>query len=176
MQMHRFLAVLVCFVEVTFGVAGPMPSLTPGVTDYYSGCIDGCVSTIRAAKVSVYVQAKDFVPPAIDQALLEAAKRGLKVEVLFDGAKAGQQKEPPRPRPAPTIPKHNCVMILIVDRAIVITGLFPFSNSAKSRDMEHMLVIQGDELAALYFDNYCEERAKRAQERTEQSADTRPRI
>src|SRR5258706_16170197 len=48
------------------------------------GCTEAVVKALGQAKVSVLVQAYSFTSAPIAKALVEAAKRGVKVDVLLD--------------------------------------------------------------------------------------------
>jgi phosphatidylserine/phosphatidylglycerophosphate/cardiolipin synthase-like enzyme len=65
------------------------PSLgdVPPVQVYFSpngGCSDAIIKQIGEAKSTIWVQAYSFTSTPIAQALLEAHKRGVKVEVILD--------------------------------------------------------------------------------------------
>lgn len=47
---------------------------------------------------------------------------------------------------------HNKIMI--IDRAIVITGSFNFTKAAEEKNAENLLIISSKELARFYLDNW----------------------
>jgi phosphatidylserine/phosphatidylglycerophosphate/cardiolipin synthase-like enzyme len=90
--MKRFLLVLglvfVCFVNGCHAQDTFQPTTTlPPIQVYFSpkgGCTEAVVKELNAAKTSVLVQAYSFTSAPIAKALLDAHKRGVKVEVILD--------------------------------------------------------------------------------------------
>jgi phosphatidylserine/phosphatidylglycerophosphate/cardiolipin synthase-like enzyme len=71
-------------------IAAPMPS-TGTVEVFFSphgGATDAIVNEIRAARQEILVQAYSFTSKPIAKALLEARKRGVKVEGVLDKSNA----------------------------------------------------------------------------------------
>jgi len=63
------------------------PQPIPPIEVYFSpkgGCTDAIIKEVKAAKSSVLVQAYWFTSASIAKALVEAHKRGVKVEVILD--------------------------------------------------------------------------------------------
>jgi phosphatidylserine/phosphatidylglycerophosphate/cardiolipin synthase-like enzyme len=64
-----------------------VPAALPPVEVYFSpngGCTEAVVRELNAARSTVLVQAYSFTSTPIAKALLEAHKRGMKVEVSHD--------------------------------------------------------------------------------------------
>jgi len=109
-------------------------------SNYFSpkgSCTDANIKELDKAQTSVLVQAYSFTSTPIAKALLNAQKRGVKVEVILDKS---QKKEkyssadflansgiPTKIDSAHAI-AHN--KIIIVDEETVITGSFNFTRAA----------------------------------------------
>jgi phosphatidylserine/phosphatidylglycerophosphate/cardiolipin synthase-like enzyme len=130
---------------------------TPG-----GDCTEAIVTALENARISVLVQAYTFTSAPIAKALLEASRRGVKVEAILDAinrrsarysgadllARAGI---PVRIDAAHAI-AHNKVMV--IDGSTVITGSFNFTRAAQERNAENLLVIHDPALAARYTQNW----------------------
>lgn len=133
---------------------------------YYSpsgGCTEACVAVLDGAKKTIYVQAYSFTSAPIAQALVDAKKRGVAIQVILDKSQRSEKYTEADFISRAGIPTfidakhaiaHNKVMI--VDGSIVITGSFNFTKAAESNNAENMLVIHGKPLAARYFENWEE--------------------
>lgn len=126
-----------------------------------SGAGKALVGWIDDAREEVLVQAYGFTHNAIAQALLRAHLRGVRVSVLLDqkssstnryvidllqGARVSLRLD------GDHAIAHNKVMV--IDRRIVVTGSFNFTNSADTRNAENLLVLESPALAARYHDNW----------------------
>ncbi len=140
------------------------PSLQPIWSVYFSpngGCTDAIIKELNNAKVSVLVQAYSFTSAPIAKALLNAHKRGVKVEVILDKSQKGEKYSSadflvnsgiPTKIDAAHAIAHNKVMI--IDGEVVITGSFNFTKAAEEKNAENLLVIRNRNLAALYVENW----------------------
>lgn len=124
-----------------------------------------CRSTILrhldGAKQTIYVQAYSFTSKTLAAALINAQKRGVKVTVIADKSqrtdkhsqiKALQQNGirvlfDQKPAIA-----HNKIMI--IDKNIVITGSYNWTNAAEDRNAENLLVLHQAMIAQMYLDNF----------------------
>jgi len=143
--------VAVCHIAVHFSPGG--------------GCTRAIVEALGSAKESVRVQAYSFTSAAIAKALVEAHRRGVKVEVILDKSNRTQNYSAADFLLHAGIPTfidarhaiaHN--KIILIDGRIVITGSFNFTQAAESRNAENLLIIDSPELAALYNRNWEEHR------------------
>lgn len=126
------------------------------------GCAEAVVDALSKAKESVYVQAYSFTSVPIAKALVEAHKRGVKVEVVLDKSQKTEKYSSADFLTHEGIPTyidavhkiaHNKVMV--VDGQTVITGSFNFTKAAEEKNAENVLVIRGNkELAKLYLQNW----------------------
>lgn len=126
-------------------------------------CTDAIIRELKKAKNSVLVQAYSFTSVPIAEALVNAHKRGVKVEVILDKSRKAEKKSS-----APFLSDrgvqvkidatrgiaHNKVMI--IDGEIVITGSFNFTKNAEENNAENLLVIHDKKLALLYTKNWQE--------------------
>jgi phosphatidylserine/phosphatidylglycerophosphate/cardiolipin synthase-like enzyme len=142
----------------------------PAVAVYFSpkgGCTDAVVSELRHAHREVLVLAYSFTSQPIAQALLDAKRRGVHVEILLDrsnehdthsdmGALIKQGLTPHVD--AQHAIAHNKVMI--IDRRTVITGSFNFTHQAEAENAENLLVIKGHpQLVSAYRENFAAHKA-----------------
>jgi len=121
------------------------------------------VKEMEQAKTSVLVQAYSFTSAPIAKALLNAHKRGVKVEVILDKSQKTQkyssatflnnQGIPVKIDAQHTI-AHNKVMI--IDGETVITGSFNFTKAAEESNAENLLIIHDKKLAERYIKNWQE--------------------
>ena len=141
------------------------PSLgNPPVQVYFSpngGCSDAIIKQIDNSKSEILVQAYSFTSTTIAKALIEAHKRGVKVEAILDKSQKTQKYSGATFLANSRIPTfidsahaiaHNKIMI--IDGKTVITGSFNFTKAAESKNAENLLIIQSPELAKLYTENW----------------------
>jgi phosphatidylserine/phosphatidylglycerophosphate/cardiolipin synthase-like enzyme len=129
------------------------------------GCTQAIVREMNAARQSILVQAYSFTSAPIASALVEAAHRGVLIEVVLDKSnKTGKYSEADFVAHA-GIPTwldgkhaiaHNKVIIL--DEATVITGSFNFTKAAEENNAENVLILRSPELAARYTRQFIEHR------------------
>jgi phosphatidylserine/phosphatidylglycerophosphate/cardiolipin synthase-like enzyme len=137
---------------------------------YYSprgGCQDAVVRELNRARREILVMAYSFTNDAITAALIEAKKRGLTVDILLDHSNEKERytelhaflQHGLDPRIDADHPiAHN--KIIIVDKRIVITGSFNFTNQAEHENAENLLIIKGHaELPTHYRDNFFKHKA-----------------
>jgi phosphatidylserine/phosphatidylglycerophosphate/cardiolipin synthase-like enzyme len=139
-------------------------SVPQGIEVYFSphgGCTEAVVENLNRATNSVCVQAYSFTSAPIAQALVNAHKRGVKVQVILDDS---QQTE--KYSEADFLKNYGIATfidsrhgiahnkIMIIDGAIVITGSFNFTKAAEERNAENLLVINDPGLAKKYSENW----------------------
>jgi phosphatidylserine/phosphatidylglycerophosphate/cardiolipin synthase-like enzyme len=130
------------------------------------GCTENIVDQITNAKSEILVQAHSFTSAPIAKALLNAFKRGVRVEVILD-------KRQRTERYSSAAFMHNAGIytyidtahaiahnkIMIIDKETVITGSFNFTKAAEEKNAENVLVIKSKELAKVYTDNWYKHKA-----------------
>jgi phosphatidylserine/phosphatidylglycerophosphate/cardiolipin synthase-like enzyme len=124
------------------------------------GAQDALVATIGQAKDSIFVQAYSFTSAPIAKALVDAAKRGVKIEAILDKSQRSERYTGATFLRNEGIPvyiddkhaiAHNKVMI--IDATIVVTGSFNFTKAAEEKNAENLLIIRDKEMAKIYMDN-----------------------
>lgn len=125
------------------------------------GCTDAIVHELDNAKTSVLVQAYSFTSAPIAKALLNAHKRGIKVEVILDKSQRTEKYSSADFLANSGIPTnidsahaiaHNKVMI--IDGETVVTGSFNFTKAAEEKNAENLLIIRDKALAEKYTKNW----------------------
>jgi phosphatidylserine/phosphatidylglycerophosphate/cardiolipin synthase-like enzyme len=167
MRISTFLA-LVLFV--LFPISSPclaesliLPQNTP-VNIYFSpkgGCTDAIINEIEQAKTDIFVQAYSFTSTPIAKALVDAHKKGIKVQVMLDKSQRSERYTSATFLKNAGIPTyiddrhaiaHNKIMI--IDRETVITGSFNFTKAAEEKNAENLLIITSKDLAKIYIENW----------------------
>jgi phosphatidylserine/phosphatidylglycerophosphate/cardiolipin synthase-like enzyme len=125
------------------------------------GCTEAIINQIDNAKSEIFVQAYSFTSATIAKALLNAHKRGVKVEVILDKSQRKEKYTSATFLSNAGIPtyiddKHAIAhnKIMIIDRAIIITGSFNFTKAAEEKNAENLLILKNKELAKVYIDNW----------------------
>jgi phosphatidylserine/phosphatidylglycerophosphate/cardiolipin synthase-like enzyme len=138
----------------------------PALEVYFSphgGCTEAIIGELNKAKNTILVQAYSFTSAPIAKALLNAHKRGVKVEVILDKSQKTQKYSSatflfnqgiPVKIDAQHAIAHNKVMI--IDGETVITGSFNFTKAAEESNAENLLVIRDKKLAERYTKNWQE--------------------
>jgi phosphatidylserine/phosphatidylglycerophosphate/cardiolipin synthase-like enzyme len=160
-----FLAILFSFfVSSSLSAVDFILNKTPAQVYFspHGGCTDAIIKEIDGAKTEILVQAYSFTSAPITKALLDAYKRGVKVEAVLD--KSQQQKE--KYTSATFLAdsgistyiddKHAHNNIIIIDRITVITGSFNFTKAAEEKNAENLLMITSADMAKLYLENWME--------------------
>lgn len=125
------------------------------------------ISTIKRARDAIYVQAFSFTHKGIAQALVDAAARGVALQVIADQGQIDSGGDKVLPFLAAGNVEvsvdgehgaaHNKVIIVDPEsmQGAVITGSFNFTFAAQYRNAENVLVLRGNrELARAYLDNW----------------------
>ena len=129
----------------------------------HGGCTDAIVKELDKAKNTVLVQAYSFTSYRIAKALLDAHKRGVRVEIILDKSQRTDQYSSatflynqgiPVKIDAQHAIAHNKIMI--IDGETVITGSFNFTKSAEEKNADNLLVIRDKKLAEQYIKNWQE--------------------
>jgi len=124
-------------------------------------CTAVIVEQIDNAKSEILVQAYSFTSAPIAKALINAHKRGIKVQAILDKSNRSQKYSSATFLLNNGIPTyidyahaiaHNKIMI--IDKEIVITGSFNFTKAAEQKNAENLLIIRDKKLAEIYIDNW----------------------
>jgi phosphatidylserine/phosphatidylglycerophosphate/cardiolipin synthase-like enzyme len=125
------------------------------------GCTDAVIAELSQAKTSVLVQAYSFTSAPIAKALLDAQKRGVKVQVILDKSQRTEKYSEadflvhsgvPTWIDAKHAIAHNKIMV--IDSHIILTGSFNFTKAAEENNAENLLVIEDTPLAKKYSENW----------------------
>lgn len=162
-----FLVAIVVLVACSQPV-GTTPIQNSSVDVYFSprgGCTEAIIKEINRAKTDIYVQAYSFTSSPIAKALLDASKRGVKVEAILDKsqrtAKYSSATFLANVRIATYIDDKHAIAhnkIMIIDGATVITGSFNFTKAAEEKNAENLMIVRSKELAKLYLGNWAKHR------------------
>jgi phosphatidylserine/phosphatidylglycerophosphate/cardiolipin synthase-like enzyme len=113
------------------------------------GCTDAINKALGQARQEILVQAYSFTSAPIAKSLLEAQKRGVKVQVILDKSQRTQKYSSATFLKNARIPtyidsKHAIAhnKIMFIDREIVITGSFNFTKAAEEKNAENVLIIR----------------------------------
>ena len=154
--MKRFFAVLFFAVLISATATDFQVYFSPK-----GGCTEAVVSQLVKAKATVLVQAYSFTSAPIAKALVDAEKRGVKVQVILDKSQRREKHTEADFLLHASIPTfidaqheiaHNKVMV--IDSSTVITGSFNFTKAAEIDNAENLLVIEDAALAKKYVDNW----------------------
>lgn len=139
-------------------------ALAQQIEIYFSpkgGCTEAVVRELDAATSTIQVQAYSFTSAPISKALVNAHKRGVKIEVILDKSQRTEKySEADFLRNMGVLVRidakhaiaHNKVMV--IDDGVVITGSFNFTKAAEESNAENLLVIRDKALAAKYAANW----------------------
>ena len=125
------------------------------------GCTEAVVSNLDKATNTVLVQAYSFTSAPIAKALVDAKKRGVKVQVILDKSQRTERYSSadfiqhagiPTYIDAKHAIAHNKIMV--IDGKTVLTGSFNFTKAAEVNNAENLLVIQDAALATKYTANW----------------------
>jgi len=133
---------------------------TPGGT-----CTDRIINEINSARSEILVQAYSFTSAEIGKALVNAHKRGVKVEAILDRsqrtAKYSWATFLANMRIPTYIDSRHAIAhnkIIIIDSTTTITGSFNFTKAAQERNAENLLVIRSKDIARAYRENWFDHR------------------
>ena len=162
----RWACALIALASCDRSQAGPGPGAPCPAEVRFSpkgGCTEAVVDALRGAKTSVLVQAYSFTSAPIAAALVDAHRRGVRVEVILDKSQRTEKYSsadfvvhagiPTRIDDRHAI-AHNKVMV--IDGTTVLTGSFNFTKAAEEHNAENLLVIRDAALAEKYAANWHE--------------------
>jgi phosphatidylserine/phosphatidylglycerophosphate/cardiolipin synthase-like enzyme len=127
------------------------------------GCTDAINAEIEAATKSITVLSYTFTSHPIADALIDAHRRGVDVEIVADKSEAEDARSEIKSLQRAGIPvyidskhaiAHNKVMV--IDGATVITGSFNFTYAAEHENADNVLIVHHHPaIAAAYADNFA---------------------
>lgn len=125
------------------------------------GCTEAVVSNLDKATNTVLVQAYSFTSAPIAKALVDAEKRGVKVQVILDKSNRTEKYSSadfllhagiPTWIDAKHAIAHNKIMV--IDSRTILTGSFNFTKAAENNNAENLLAIDDAALAKKYTVNW----------------------
>lgn len=132
----------------------------------HGGATEACVASIARARASIAVQAYSFTSKPIAAALVAAKKRGVVVVAILDKsqltANYSEADFLAHAGIAVLIDSKHAIAhnkVMLIDRAVVITGSFNFTTAAEHSNAENLLVIHDTQLAARYLKIWYEHKA-----------------
>jgi phosphatidylserine/phosphatidylglycerophosphate/cardiolipin synthase-like enzyme len=127
----------------------------------HGGCTEAVVENLSHAKTNVFVQAYSFTSAPIAKALVDAHRRGVKVEVILDKSQRTEKYSEAdflqHAGIATFIDATHAIAhnkIMIIDGQMVLTGSFNFTTAAEQHNAENLLVISDPALAQKYLANW----------------------
>jgi len=125
------------------------------------GCTDAIVKELDKAQSTVLVQAYPFTSYKIAKALLEAHKRGVKVEIILDRSQKSDQYSSAdflaNSGMSVKIDSEHAIAhnkVMVIDGETVITESFNFTKAAEESNAETLLVIHDKKCAERYTKNW----------------------
>jgi phosphatidylserine/phosphatidylglycerophosphate/cardiolipin synthase-like enzyme len=164
MAKLRLLGCSALGVVLLLAGCGPQVSIPQGVQVYFSpkgGATDAVVKALDHATNAVLVQAYSFTSAPIAKALVDAHRRGIKVQVILDHSQRTEKYSEAdflRNSSIPTLIDaqhpiaHN--KIILIDGYLVLTGSFNFTRAAEEHNAENLLLINDPVLAKQYVANW----------------------
>ena len=127
------------------------------------GCTEAIVGELHKAKSEILVQAYSFTSADIAAALVDAKKRGVKIQVILDKSNLTEKYSSAdfvaHAGIATLIDSEHAIAhnkVMVIDGGTVITGSFNFTKAAEKSNAENLLVIRDKTLAGKYADNWRE--------------------
>ncbi|MCB9852899.1 MAG: phospholipase D family protein [Phycisphaerales bacterium] len=159
---HRFLflssavaAILWMAHGVSSAAAGPKSDERESSIDVVfspeGGCADRIIAEIESARSSIHVQVYIFTSDQIADALIKAAKRDIRVDVLLDASQKKKRyskwKKLKQGGVSVRFDEDHATAnnkIMLVDNTTIVTGSYNFSKAAESRNAENIVIIKNN--------------------------------
>jgi phosphatidylserine/phosphatidylglycerophosphate/cardiolipin synthase-like enzyme len=129
------------------------------------GCTDAILRSIVKAKSEILIQAYTIGSPILTEALVDAHRRGVLVQLIVDKSELSEGLTPQAIMANVGIPVYldgiHAIAnnrVVIIDQEVVMTGSFNFNKASEELNAENLLIIQSKELATLYRNNWMEHR------------------
>jgi len=153
------ICILICFPDISLSARQYTQSAFSPSPD----AVNLIQRNINNAKKNIYIAAYSFSSAKVSDALINAHKRGVKVQVLLDKTNVGKRTYPAvealyRAGIPVRINRKYAIMhnkYIIIDKITVQTGSFNFTASAEKRNAENVIVIRNNPaLAKRYLTNW----------------------
>jgi phosphatidylserine/phosphatidylglycerophosphate/cardiolipin synthase-like enzyme len=149
-------------------VAAPTPQA--GIECYFSphgGAKGAIVREIDGAREEILVAMYNLTSSDLAEALVRAKERGVRVRVVLDEGQRIRSGSAAHGRQSAYLAKNgvevsfDCVSGLlhdkfaVIDRAVVLTGSYNWTDGAEDRNFENLLVVHSEEIASRYADEFA---------------------
>jgi phosphatidylserine/phosphatidylglycerophosphate/cardiolipin synthase-like enzyme len=148
------------------------------------GCVEAILGELKKARREILVQAYSFTSDPLTKALVEAKTRGVTVEIVLDKSNELERYSDLHvfiEQKLDVLVDHEHAIahnkIIIVDKKVVMTGSYNFTNQAEHENAENLMIIKGNpDLLQWYRENFFKHRghAKPAQIKEGEMKDRRP--
>lgn len=126
------------------------------------GCESRIVAAISEAKKNIRIQMYIFTSKRIGDAVAQAAKRGVAVELILDKSQEKMTYGPWRALRRDGVKvyfdaDHDTAnnKVIVLDKHTVITGSYNFTKAAEEKNAENIVIIRNDtDLVNAYLDNF----------------------
>ncbi len=164
-----FVVLLIVYQLSGIALCEPIPSV--GTAEVFfsprGGATEAIVKEINHTKSEILIQAYSFTSAPIAKALLEAHKRGVKIEAVLDKSQRSEKYTSATFLLNEGIPvliddKHQIAhsKIFVIDRQTIITGSFNFTKAAEEKNAENLLILKGNKpLVDQYLQNFEDHKA-----------------
>ncbi len=122
---------------------------------------------IAKAQNEILMQVYSFTETEIAEALVAAQKRGVNVSVIFDASQLRGQHSKLNfvsENGIKSFIDHKVAIahnkVIIIDRNILITGSYNFSEAAEKKNAENLLIIKNPEISNVYANNWHSRKAE----------------
>lgn len=159
--------IILSFLPLTAVHAAPI-SAQGTVEVYFSpkgGASDAIIKVVGAARDEILIQAYTLTAKNIIDALVQAKRRGVKIEIILDFEHAELEGSTVifdnNGIPVFVDSEHmrNHSKIMIIDRNTIITGSYDFTKEAETEHSENLLVLKGNSaLAGKFMEDYNKHR------------------
>ena len=148
------------------------------------GCQEAIVAELKKARREILVQAYSFTADPLTFGLVDAKKRGVTVEIVLDKSNEVDRYSDlhffiENQMDAKIDHEHAIAhnKIIIIDKKVLITGSYNFTNQAEHENAENLMIIKGyPEMVTWYRENFFKHRdhSKPAQIKEGEMKDRRP--
>jgi phosphatidylserine/phosphatidylglycerophosphate/cardiolipin synthase-like enzyme len=167
-----------------FRLLGKFLGMILNMNVYFSprgGCQDAVVQELQKARQEILVQAYSFTADPLTFALVDAKKRGVQVVILLDRSNEAERYSDLRifleQGLDPLIDAEHAIAhnkVIIIDKKVVVTGSYNFTNQAEGENAENLLIIKGNnELVQKYRENFLQHKTHCKPAQLKEAKDTR---
>ena len=131
------------------------------------GCAEAIIREINKARREILVQAYSFTSDPMTNALVDAKNRGVNVEIVLDKSNETERYSDLHifvEQKLDVLIDHDHAIahnkIILIDKRLVITGSYNFTNQAEHENAENLMIIRGyPELMDWYRENFFKHHA-----------------